>query len=371
MNIQGSRESRPAALALLACLLAGSGIGCRSVDHRQERDLADGAALGGKTDFRGTVGRDREVNVHLDLARAFEAQGNDEAAVGEYQRAVEVADGPAGHRDGRVGKAAKVLAHRRMANALDRLGQFAQAEVHYREALAIAPEDPRVWNDAGYSLYLQRRWADAERTLLQAARIAPDDPKVQTNLGLCLAAAGKPDEALAALSRAGGPAVAQANLGYILAAMGRTDEARAHYRAALALEPEFGPARFALDRLDSRPSAGPPPETAIAAAGLQVPNTVVAPEPLLLTGGSASAPIEPPAPLLPLPIVPPNPVREPAVTPVPEACPLPTPVSGPVQPLASRDEATLLRASLEAGIPLPNATIPLAPAAEVALGAGP
>ena len=43
------------------------------------------------------------------------------------------------------------------------LGRFAQAETHYQKALKLSPKDPKIWNDAGYSYYLQGRWADAER----------------------------------------------------------------------------------------------------------------------------------------------------------------------------------------------------------------
>src|SRR5262249_54282517 len=111
-------------------------------------------------------------------------------------------------------------------------------------------DDPRIWNDAGYSYYLQGRHEDAVRSLKTAARMSPDDPRVQTNLGLALAASGKEDEALAALTRAGGSAVGHANLGYLLAATGKTERARLHYREALKLQPQLDAARLALAKLD-------------------------------------------------------------------------------------------------------------------------
>ena len=78
-----------------------------------------------------------------------------------------------------------------MGGALDRLGRFAQAEVHYKKALKLSPKDAKIWNDAGYSYYLQGRWADAERALRTAAKLAPDDERIRINLGLTLAAAGQ------------------------------------------------------------------------------------------------------------------------------------------------------------------------------------
>ena len=109
-------------------------------------------------------------------------------------------------RRGSFGPADSALAHRRMAGALDRLGRFAQAEVHYQKALKLSPRDPKVWNDAGYSYYLQGRWPDAERALKTAAKLAPDDERIRINLGLALAAAGKTDEAFPLLSQSTGDA---------------------------------------------------------------------------------------------------------------------------------------------------------------------
>src|SRR5262249_36500688 len=135
-----------------------------------------------KTNFSGEVGPAQELNIHVDLARNFEAQGNFDAAVAEYQKAIDAVDRPGPHRGGRKATARhQALAHRRMAGALDRLGRFAQAETHYRTALKLHGDDPKVWNDAGYSYYLQGRYADAERSLKTAAKLDPNDPKIQTN----------------------------------------------------------------------------------------------------------------------------------------------------------------------------------------------
>ena len=122
--------------------------------------------------------------------------------------------------------------------------------MHYKKAIGLAPKDHRVWNDAGYSYYLQGRWADAERTLKSAERLAPEEPRIKTNLGLVLAAAGRPDAALPLLSQFSGDAIGHANLGYLLAATGQVDLARQQYLQALALRPNLDLARRALARLD-------------------------------------------------------------------------------------------------------------------------
>lgn len=215
------------------------------------------------TTFRSEVGPEQEYSVHMDLARLHDRQGNPMAAIAEYGKALAICDRPAKFFGGaKLNQDQKSQAHRRMANAMDRIGQFGQAETHYRMALECSPGDANVWNDAGYSYYLQSRWSDAERCLKTAAQINPSDPRVVTNLGLTLAAAGRSAEAYEYMALVTHPAVAHANLGYILAATGRNEEARSHYQAALQLQPQLASAQVALAKLDTQVQA----TTAIAAA---------------------------------------------------------------------------------------------------------
>jgi tetratricopeptide (TPR) repeat protein len=200
-----------------------------------------------KTEFRANATDQQRFQVHIDFGRVFESQGEFDAALLEYQNALAVVEGK---RHGPFGPAQAALAHRRMAGALDRLGRFAQAEVHYQKALKLSPKDPKIWNDAGYSYYLQGRWADAERTLKTAAKLAPEDERVRINLGLTLAAAGKAEQALPLLSQSSGDAVGHANLGYLLAATGQPDLARRQYETALAIRPDLDLARRAIAQLD-------------------------------------------------------------------------------------------------------------------------
>jgi Flp pilus assembly protein TadD len=206
----------------------------------------------------------QQFQVHIDFGRAFETQGNLDAAVKEYQDALAVIQAK---RRGPFRPSDEALAHRRMASALDRQGRFVQAEAHYNKALKLSPKDPKVWNDAGYSYYLQGRWADAERALKTAARLAPDDERVRINLGLTLAASGRHDEALPLLGQATGDAVAHANLGYLLAATGQNDLARQQYETAIAMRPDLEVARRALARIalsESGSNAKRPDRTSVA-----------------------------------------------------------------------------------------------------------
>ncbi len=218
--------------------------------------------------FREHVTQDQRIHVHIDFGRVFESQGNFEAALAEYQQALAACE----HKGiGRTRSADEALAHRRIGNALDRLGRFAQAEMHYKKALRLSPRDPKIWNDAGYSFYLQGRWADAERAFKSGSRLAPEDVKLKTNLGLTLAAAGRTKEALPLLSQYSGDAIGHANLGYLLAATGQVELARQQYLQALALRPSLALARRALAQLDRARDA-----EAVAAAGQAGAQPVIA-----------------------------------------------------------------------------------------------
>jgi Flp pilus assembly protein TadD len=225
-----------------------------------------------RTDFQATPTDRQRFQVHIDFGRVFESQGNFDAAVLEYQEALTVLET---RKHGTYTPADGALAHRRMGGALDRLGRFAQAEVHYKKAQKLTPKDPKIWNDAGYSYYLQGKWPDAERLLKTARKLAPDDERARVNLGLALAAQGKQDQALPLLALSNGDAAGHANLGYLLASTGQADLARRQYETALALRPDLELARRALARLDRQqgdpvrpsPSSDVKPQLAQSAAG--------------------------------------------------------------------------------------------------------
>jgi Flp pilus assembly protein TadD len=276
-------------LALLACGAAVSLVvlsaSCLAGPPRQQADPAtappaapEAAAPGtvavdltkayDPSDFRKDATQDQRIHVHLDFGRVFENQGNFEAALMEYQQGLAACERKG---IGRSRSADEALAHRRIGNALDRLGRFPQAEMHYKKAIRLSSRDPKIWNDAGYSFYLQGRWADAERTFKTGLRFAPEDVKIKTNLGLTLAAAGRTREALPILSQYSGDAIGHANLGFLLAATGQVELARQQYLQALALRPSLVLARRALTELDRAQDA-----EAVAAAGQPGPQPAVA-----------------------------------------------------------------------------------------------
>lgn len=305
-----------ATASVLAVLSLFATSGCQTLTSKSSKDVASNAPpkpdpvdpSAPKTDFRKEVGVEQQYNVHVEMGKVYESQSNYEAAIAEYQKASELA-----HMKGSflstkaLGPSQEALAERKLAAALDRLGRFTQAETHYGKALKLSPNDAKIWNDAGYSCYLQNRWADAERSLKMADSLDPKNSRVLTNLGLTYAAQGKNDEALVAFSHAGGPAVGHANLGYILAAMGKHEKAREYYQKALDLQPELNPARHALAKLDLDTKAR---ENSAMLASATPPLAAPAPAPPLVP-----APASMPPSLVFTPVLPPKLTISPVLVP--------------------------------------------------------
>ena len=272
------RKSRPARVLSLICLIPFAATGCRTMTSLQQsaanatlpsaqqqtpqqqqqqqqnaRLQAPPAITGsnGTTDFHRKASPDQQFNVHLDFGKQQMKEGQFEAALSEFQKAL---DSCSGRRPGILsgGEHAErqALAMRKLAGAYDQLGKFVQAEENYRKATKLAPNDPRIWNDTGYHYYMQGRLADAERCQKHAVKLEPNNPMYQTNLGLTLAMMDRKEEALEALSHAGGLAAAHSNLGYALAARGRKDEAREEFRKAVELQPQLPVPNQALSQLD-------------------------------------------------------------------------------------------------------------------------
>jgi tetratricopeptide (TPR) repeat protein len=202
------------------------------------------------------------ADVHVSLGRSCEAQGRFDEARAAYLEALK--------RDPK-----RADAEVRLAILDDRKGDEADADRHFARALKLRPKDPEILCDQGYSLYLRRRWADAETSLKQALAVDHNHVRSHANLALVLARQGDSPGALAEFARAGcDPSDARSNLGLVLALEGRFEESKREYALALTAKPSSSRAKEGLQA------------ATVALNGRLDPRTIAA-------NGQAAPPIDP------------------------------------------------------------------------------
>ncbi len=211
----------------------------------------------------GKISGRQTADVQVALGRTCEQRGQYDLALAAYAEAVK-------HDPKRTD------AYVRLAILHDRQGKFKESAELYRKALQTSPGNPDIFCDMGYSMYLQRRWAEAEMNLQQALVLKPDHARAHNNLGLVLAHTDRLEDALAHFRKVDGEAEAHLNLAVALTLDQRWDEARAQYELALSANPSLEPAKQGLRDLNtllakiSAPKPGPvaapnaPPVTAVA-----------------------------------------------------------------------------------------------------------
>jgi tetratricopeptide (TPR) repeat protein len=149
--------------------------------------------------------------------------------------------------------------HHRLAIVLDRQKRHREAQSHYAEAQRRAPEKAaEIFNDLGYSFYLQGQLNKAESALAKAVQLEPTNARFRNNLGLVLGHQGRLPEALEQFRQAGSEADAQYNLAFIHASRGDTAAAKQCFRTALVVDPTYDKARQTLEsfeRFDRDPEA--------------------------------------------------------------------------------------------------------------------
>ena len=125
---------------------------------------------------------------------------------------------------------------------LDELGRPVEGEAAHREALARADgASPAtlatLHNNLGQNLLAQKHYAAAAASFREALALDRRLETARNNLGMALALAGNPDEALAHWKSMSGPATAHSNLAAVLIEQERYPEARKQLNIALGYEP--------------------------------------------------------------------------------------------------------------------------------------
>lgn len=140
--------------------------------------------------------------------------------------------------------------HMATGGELSRKGQYALAEVEYRAALKLDPQDADLYVSLMYVLIPQQKWDETATQGREALRLDPKNELAHNNLGVALGSKGDLESAIAefrqALSLKPDFAQAHANLGVALGIKGDVDGAIAEYREALRDDSNYDVAHFNL-----------------------------------------------------------------------------------------------------------------------------
>jgi Tfp pilus assembly protein PilF len=134
--------------------------------------------------------KDKAIQTCLTYARSLDKNGNDEAAIDQYERLLRLCpDHPE--------------AVRRLAVLYDRQADFSKSEVAYRKLAKLHPRDADLMCDWGYSYYLRNNWREAEARLRRALELDKKHTRARCNLGLVLGQEDRFDEAFQLFLQAG------------------------------------------------------------------------------------------------------------------------------------------------------------------------
>jgi len=229
----------PFAVALPGCQQLGS-MRMPELFAKQKRPKATNPLVHGTPAPAKPIGKEERADLQVVVGRSMERNDDLPGAIKMYREAIE--------KD-----PSRADALHRLAVLHSRMNKHEQAGGYFRQALRLDPDNPEILADHGYSLYLQRRWAEAERSLRRAISLKPQLSRAHTNLGLVMARTEKLDEAYHHFAQAGcTDAEAHANLMHALLVENRWDEAYQQCQAALRSKTISDKLRKRLESLGPR-----------------------------------------------------------------------------------------------------------------------
>lgn len=138
-----------------------------------------------------------------------------------------------------VGKAQSWKAYNGLGIIADLAGEHRKARIYFDKAGTIAPNNPEVLNNIGYSLYMEGEIKKAQGYFLWAIKVNKQFKKAIYNYALTLARQRHYSEALAIFSKVMTLPEANNNTGYLAMKNGDYDEAEFYLQQAVKLSPRF------------------------------------------------------------------------------------------------------------------------------------
>jgi len=171
--------------------------------------------------------------MYCDAGNAHKAQGNLDAAIENYHKALSL-------------KPDYADAHKYLGDTLLTQGKLDAAVESYRHALSLKPDYAEAHNNLGVAFRTQGKLDAAVESYRRALSFKPDYAQAHNNLGVALGAQGKLDAAVESYRRAlafkSDYFQAHNNLGVALGTQGKLDAAIESYHRALSLKPDYAEA---------------------------------------------------------------------------------------------------------------------------------
>jgi Flp pilus assembly protein TadD len=135
----------------------------------------------------------------------------------------------------------------RLAVVADKQRRHQHAQSLYLEAIQIEPRNAELFNDLGYSFYLDGQLAKAESALAKATQLDPQSARFRNNLGMVIGRQGRMQEAFEQFAQAGSQADAHYNVAFLYSCQNKVEDAKLCFQRALLQDPAHEKARKALD----------------------------------------------------------------------------------------------------------------------------
>lgn len=138
-----------------------------------------------------------------------------------------------------------------LAALYDGQGEYSKATDEYRLAIEKHPSDANLLNDFGCLHKRHGNFVEAELHLRKAVALDGTNNRSKTNLAIALAQQMRYQEAFDLFAAVSGPAAAHSNIGMIKARQGKSEEAKTALRTALSMNANNPQAHAMLSYLET------------------------------------------------------------------------------------------------------------------------
>lgn len=138
-----------------------------------------------------------------------------------------------------------------LAIVADMQKRYSEAHALYSQAILLAPDNPDLFGDLGYSFFLSGNLEKAESALVKAIDLRPSDPRYRNNLGLVYGYSGNYEKAYDQFKAAANESSAHLNMSEIFLNQGKMVEAKRSCQMALQADPTSKKANEAMKLVEN------------------------------------------------------------------------------------------------------------------------